>query len=139
MEIKALLEATQTIAVIGLSSDVSRPSHHVADYLMRVGYRVVPVHPSAQEVLGKRVYPTLLDIPATVVVDLVVVFRRKEFVVPHAHEAIQRRVHGLWLQDGVVNEEAALLAHTAGLRVVMDDCILRRHRQLLGFHRGSRE
>ena len=130
--IRAILQSTKTIAVIGLSSSSFRPSHDVATYLQSVGYRIIPVNPHESNVLGEPCYPTLDAVPSDIVVDLVDVFRRSEEVMPHAEEAIRRRARCLWLQDGVVNWDAARKAHAAGLKVVMDDCTLRRYRQLLG-------
>lgn len=133
--LKRLLEQAKTIAVIGLSSDSARPSHRVAAYLQSVGYKIVPIHPSGSEpgttVLGERVYPTLGDVPPGLSVDIVDVFRRSSEVVPHAAEAVVAGARCLWLQDGVVNAKAARVASEAGLVVVQDDCMLRRHRQLL--------
>jgi predicted CoA-binding protein len=130
--IRAILQGTKTIAVIGLSSSSLRPSHDVATYLQSVGYRIVPINPNETEVLGERCYRTLDEVPKDIVVDLVDVFRRSEEVMPHAEEAIRRGgVKCLWLQDGVVHWDAARKAHQAGLKVVMDDCTLRRYRQLL--------
>jgi predicted CoA-binding protein len=132
-ELRAILQSTRTIAVVGLSSSPQRPSHDVATYLASVGYRIVPVNPNEQSVLGERAYPTLDAVPADIVIDLVDVFRRSNEVAPHVEEAIRRgTVKCLWLQDGVVDWDAAQRAHDAGLKVVMDDCTLRRHRQLIG-------
>jgi uncharacterized protein len=131
--LREILKNAKTIAVIGLSSSTFRPSHDVATYLQSMGYRIVPINPNEANILGERCYPTLDAVPKDIVVDLVDVFRRSEEVMPHAEEAIRRgTVKCLWLQDGVVNFEAARKAHEAGLKVVMDDCTLRRYRQLLG-------
>jgi predicted CoA-binding protein len=132
-ELRAILAAARTIAVVGLSPSPLRPSHDVASYLQAAGYRIVPVNPRETAVLGERCYPSLAAVPRDIVIDLVDVFRRSEEVLPHAEEAVGRgTVRCLWLQDGVVSWEAARLAHAAGVRVVMDDCTLRRHRQLIG-------
>jgi predicted CoA-binding protein len=131
--LRAILKSTKTIAVIGLSSSRLRPSHDVATYLAQVGYRIVPVNPNEHEVLGERCYPSLDAVPKDIVIDLVDVFRRAEEVAPHVEETIRRgTVKCMWFQDGVVNWDAARRAHEAGLKVVMDDCTLRRHRQLIG-------
>jgi predicted CoA-binding protein len=130
--IRDVLVAARTIAVIGLSSSPLRPSHDVAAYLQAHGYRVVPVNPNEREVLGERAYPRLDAVPLEIQIDIACVFRRSSEVGPHADEAIARAgVRCLWMQDGVVDEAAARRARTAGLVVVMDDCILRKHRQLV--------
>jgi len=129
---RILLDA-RVIAVIGLSSHPNRASHDVAAYLQSQGYRIVPVNPNESSVLGEPAYPTLAHVPPDIRVDLVDVFRRSEEVAPHVDEAIARgTVRCLWLQDGVVDWDGARRAHAAGLAVVMDDCTLRRHRQLVG-------
>ena len=121
---KILLSA-RTIAVVGLSPDPRRPSHGVARYLQRTGYRIVPVNPNVDQVLGERAYPSLREVP--VPVDVVDVFRRSEFVGPIVDDAIAIRASAVWLQDGVIDQEAAERARAAGLDVVMDDCMMRRH------------
>ena len=120
-----ILRESKTVAVVGLSDDASRPSHEVAAYLQEQGYEVIPVNPRVTEVLGAVCYPDLHAVPTPV--DVVDVFRRSEHVVPIARAAVDIGAKALWLQDGVVNEEAAELARKAGLAVVMDDCMLRRH------------
>ena len=120
-----ILRESKTVAVVGLSDDASRPSHEVAAYLQSEGYEVIPVNPRVSRVLGAVCYPDLQAIPQPV--DVVDVFRRSEHVVPIARAAVEIGAKVLWLQDGVVNEEAAEIAREAGLAVVMDDCMLRRH------------
>ena len=122
-----ILTASRTIAVVGLSANPLRPSHGVARYLQRVGYRIIPVNPNVEEVLGERAYPSLRDIPQPV--DVVEVFRRSEFVGPIVDDAIAIKASAVWLQDGVVDEAAAGRARASGLDVVMDDCMMRRHAQ----------
>jgi len=122
-----ILVSAHTIAVVGLSPDPRRPSHGVARYLQRVGYRIVPVNPMVAEVLGERAYPSLRDLPQPV--DVVDVFRRSEFVGPIVDDAIAIKAGAVWLQDGVIDEAAASRARAAGLDVVMDDCMMRRHAQ----------
>jgi predicted CoA-binding protein len=123
-----ILTSARTIAVVGLSANPRRPSHGVARYLQRVGYRIIPVNPNLEEVLGERAYPTLREIPQPV--DVVDVFRRSEFVGPIVDDAIAIKATAVWLQDGVFDEEAAARARGAGLDVVMDDCMMRRHAQM---------
>tara|TARA_B100001769_G_C22049437_1_gene564104 strand:+ start:62 stop:457 length:396 start_codon:yes stop_codon:yes gene_type:complete len=124
--IKKIFEL-KTIAVVGMSPKPERPSHYVALYLKDNGYDIIPVNPGHDEIAGLRSYPSLKDIP--VAVDVVDVFRRSEFVEPIAKDAIDIGAKALWLQDGVINDEGSKLAEDAGLMVVMDDCMLRQHRQ----------
>ena len=122
-----ILTSARTIAVVGLSADPRRPSHGVARYMQRAGYRIIPVNPNVDEVLGERAYPSLRQIPQPV--DVVEVFRRSEFVGPIVDDAIAIKASAVWLQDGVVDEDAAARARASGLDVVMDDCMMRRHAQ----------
>jgi uncharacterized protein len=122
-----ILESARTIVVVGLSPDPRRPSHGVARYLQRAGYRIIPVNPNVDEVLGERAYPSLREVSDPV--DVVDVFRRSEFVGPIVDDAIAMRARAVWLQDGVIDEQAAARARAAGLDVVMDDCMMRRHAQ----------
>ena len=122
-----ILASARTIAVVGLSPDPRRPSHGVARYLQRAGYRIIPVNPNVGEVLGERAYASLRQIPQAV--DVVEVFRRSEFVGPIVDDAIAIKASAVWLQDGVVDEDAAARARDCGLDVVMDDCMMRRHEQ----------
>jgi predicted CoA-binding protein len=122
-----ILASARTIAVVGLSANPRRPSHGVARYLQRAGYRIIPVNPNLDEVLGERAYPDLREIPQPV--DVVDVFRRSEFVGPIVDDAIAIKAGAVWLQDGVIDEAAAARARDAGLDVVMDDCMMRRHAQ----------
>ena len=117
-----------TIAVVGMSPNPERPSHYVAWYLKEKGYTIYPVNPGHKDIVGLKCFPNLLDIPFSV--DVVNVFRRPEHVIPIAKATIEIGAKALWLQDGVINEEAAQLAETAGLLVVMNDCMLRQHRKL---------
>ena len=117
----------ETIAVVGMSPKPERPSHYVAMYLIENGYEVIPVNPGHKKIAGITSYPSLLDIPKKV--DVVDVFRRPEHVLLIVEAAIEIGAKALWLQDGVIHEEAADLAEKAGLLVVMNDCMLRRHRQ----------
>jgi uncharacterized protein len=122
-----ILATARTIAVVGLSPDPRRPSHGVARYLQRAGYRIIPVNPNVDKVLGERAYGSLREVSDPV--DVVDVFRRSEFVGPIVDDAIAMRARAVWLQDGVVDELAAQRARAAGLDVVMDDCMMRRHAQ----------
>ena len=120
-----ILKSARTVAVVGLSANPRRPSHGVARYLQRAGYRIIPVNPNLTEVLGERAYATLSELPGPV--DVVEVFRRSEFAGAIVDEAIAIGAAAVWLQDGVVDDAAAERARAAGLDVVMDDCMMRRH------------
>lgn len=126
-EIKKIFQL-ETIAVVGMSPKPERPSHYVAMYLEEHGYNIIPVNPGHNEIAGMKSYPSLLDIPQ--IIDVVDVFRRSEYVLPIAESAVTVGAKALWLQDGVINEDGAALAEKAGLLVVMNDCMLRRHRQM---------
>lgn len=118
--IRAVLREAKTIAVVGLSPDPSRPSHDVARYLQAQGYRIAPVNPNEQRILGEVSYPSLSDIPFPV--DLVDVFRRPEYVPAIAEEAVKIGAKSLWLQLGVISPEGEEIAERGGLRVVVDRC-----------------
>ena len=118
----------RSIAVVGMSPKPERPSHYVALYLKDNGYDIIPVNPGHSEIAGMKSYSNLLEIPSKV--DIVDVFRRSEHVVPIVKEAIKINAKAIWLQDGVINEEAAQVATSKNLLFVMNDCMLRRHHQL---------
>lgn len=120
-EIKEMLMKAQSIAVVGLSDDPDRTSHMIAKAMQNKGYRIIPVNPNASEILGEKCYSSLLDIPQSV--DIVDVFRRSETVLPIAEEAVKIKAKVFWLQQGIVNEEAAELCLSNGVKVVMDRCI----------------
>ena len=126
--VQEILEQSKVIAVVGLSPKPHRDSYGVAKYLQEQGYRVVPVNPRADTILGEKVYPDLASIPEQV--DVVDIFRKAEDVPPIVDEAIDIGAKAVWMQLGIVNEEAALKARTAGLGVVMDRCMLVEHRNL---------
>ena len=126
-EIKKIFQL-ETIAVVGMSPKPERPSHYVAMYLEEHGYNIIPVNPGHNEIAGMKSYPSLLDIPQTI--DVVDVFRHSEYVLPIAESAVTVGAKALWLQDGVINEDGSALAEKAGLLVVMNDCMLRRHQQM---------
>jgi predicted CoA-binding protein len=123
-----LLRAARVIAVVGLSSDEMRPSYGVAAYMQRAGYRIIPVNPNEIEVLGEKAYARLEDVPEKI--DIVDVFRRSVFVRGVVDSAISVGAKMVWMQEGVIDEEAAKVARTAGLEVVMDRCILKEHRKM---------
>lgn len=128
-EIRALLQRIKTIAVVGLSASASRPSHGVARALQGFGYRIIPINPTLSDVLGEKAYPSLRELPEPV--DLVDVFRESSHVAGLVDECIALNLPALWLQDGVVDQAAALRARAAGLTVVMDRCIYRDYVQLM--------
>jgi hypothetical protein len=131
-ELRALLGEARTIAVVGLSSKPDRKSHEVASYLQGSGYRIVPVNPNETEVLGERAYPSLADMPADLEVDVVDVFRKAEETPEIARQAVSIGAKVLWLQDGIVNEEAYRIASEAGLDVIMGVCIRDTRKRLVG-------
>jgi uncharacterized protein len=130
VELRSILGETRTIAVVGLSSKPDRPSNEVAAYLQRKGYRIVPVNPNETEVLREPAYPSLAEVPEEIGVDVVDVFRRAEETPPVAEQAVARRAKVLWLQDGIVNDEARRIAEDAGLTVVMGACMKRERQRL---------
>ena len=113
------LQGSSVIAVVGLSPNPDRDSYRVSQYLQSQGYRIIPVNPNAEEVLGEKCYPDLASVP--IPIDMVDIFRRSELVMPVVQEAIQVGARYIWMQDGVVNEEAAEKARRAGIPVVMDN------------------
>lgn len=125
-EIAELLKKSKTIAVVGLSSSPLRPSHGVSAYMQSQGYRIIPVNPAIKGALGEKAVASLADVPGKI--DIVDVFRRSEFVPEIVDEAIRLKVPAIWLQEGVIHEEAAEKARKAGIMVVMDKCILKEHR-----------
>jgi len=127
--IAELLRTSRVIAVVGLSNRRYRPSHGVSEYMQRAGYRVIPVNPKIDAALGEPSYPDLDSVPEKV--DIVNIFRRPEFVPEIVEAAIRIGARAVWMQEGVVDEDAARRARDAGLLVVMDRCILKEHRRLL--------
>jgi len=129
VEIRKLLERVRRIAVVGLSANPSRPSHGVARALQAYGYRIIPVRPGVEKILGEQAYPDLQHVPGAV--DLVDVFRAPEFVDAIVDDCISMHVPALWLQESVVNPPAAERARQAGIFVVMDRCIYKDYRALM--------
>lgn len=128
-EMKEILLSTKTIASVGLSSNQEKDSFWVVSYLKEQGYRIIPVNPTATEILGEKVYLNLEAIPDKV--DVVQVFRKSEDVMPVVESAIKIGAKVVWMQAGIVNEKAAKKAREAGLRVVMDECMRVAHRRLI--------
>jgi len=129
-DIKTILEQSKVIAVVGLSRRESRPGYYVPAYMHAAGYRIIPVNPYLEEALGEKAYPDLPSIPDPV--DMVVIFRRSEDVPPVVDEAIEIGAKVVWMQLGIINEEAAAKARAAGLQVVMNSCIKIDHQRLFG-------
>ena len=127
--VRDILEKSKVIAVVGLSPKPERDSHEVAKYLQDQGYRIVPVNPRADTILGEKSYPDLASIPEKV--DVVDIFRRSDDVPPVVDQAIDIGAKAVWMQLGIVNEVAAAKAREAGLGVVMDRCMLVEHRNLV--------
>ena len=115
------------IAVVGISANSQRPSNYVSDYMKKNGYKIIPVNPFHDNILNETSFPNLLNIPYPV--DVVNVFRRSEFVLPIIKDAIKIKAKAIWLQDGVLSEEGAELAAEAKLLFIMNDCLLRKHRE----------
>lgn len=126
--IKDILLSTKTIATVGLSNNKERVSNSVATYLQNEGYRVIPVNPTIDEVLGEKSYPNLESVPEKI--DVVQIFRRSEDVPPIVEDAIKIGAKVVWMQEGIYNEEAAQTAQDAGLQVVMDMCMRAAHRYI---------
>jgi predicted CoA-binding protein len=127
-KIREILQKSRTVAVVGLSPNPERDSHEVARYLQEAGYKIIPINPKADEILGEKAYPDLASVPEKI--DVVDIFRKPEHVPPIVDEAINAGARAVWMQLGVINEEAAKKAAEAGLDVVMDRCMLREHKRL---------
>ena len=130
--IPEMLRSSKTIAVVGLSSKRYRPSFGVSQYMQHAGYRIIPVNPNETEVLGERSYPTLREVPSDVPIDVVDVFRRAEETPAVARDAVAVGARVLWLQEGIVSEEAARIAAEGGLDVIMGVCIRHVRARLMG-------
>jgi predicted CoA-binding protein len=129
-DIKKVLTTYRTVAIVGASTNPERPSHRVADFLKKEGFLVIPVTPNADKVVGEKAYPDLASIP--VPVEVVDIFRRPEDVIPIVEEAIAVGAKAVWMQEGIINEEAAARARKAGLTVVMDHCMKKELLRKLG-------
>ena len=127
-DLKLIFEQTKTIAVVGLSKNPARPSHSVPQYLKDRGYRIIPVNPMAEELLGQKSYPDVRAIPEAI--DVVQIFRKPEEVPAIVEDAIAVGAKVIWMQLGLIHERAAKRARSAGLQVVMDRCMRATHREL---------
>jgi len=126
--IPEIFDTCKTVAVVGLSPKIHRPSHSVAAYLAEAGFKIIPVNPGHSEIMGLTCYPSLAQISEPV--EIVDIFRRSEKVLPVVQTAIEIGAKVVWMQSGIVNEEAAALALDAGLQVVMDACMKIEHAYL---------
>ena len=124
-QIAELLKSATTIAVVGLSDNPMRTSYRVSEYMQSHGYRIIPVNPAIRESLGEKAYASLAAVPEKI--DMVNIFRRSEYVPEVVEEAIRLKVPAIWMQEGVIHEEAAEKARQAGIFVIMDRCILKEH------------
>lgn len=129
-EIEKIFRTAKTIAVVGISNKLGRPSLTVANYLKSQGYDIIPVNPTITELLGERCYPDLESFPGYI--DVVDIFRKSQDAMPVVESAIRKGVKAVWMQEGIVNEEAAQKAREAGLMVVMDRCMLKEHMKRKG-------
>ena len=129
-EIKQTIASSKTVAVVGISPKEDRPSYVVAAYLKAKGFRIIPVRPDGDRILGEKVYRSLQEIPGNIGIDIVDIFRKSEDVPPIVEEAIQRGAKVIWMQEGVIHPEAGKKAAQAGLKVVMDRCIKKDHQRL---------
>jgi len=126
-KIREILQECRRIAVVGLSPKPARPSNQVAAYMIRAGYDIIPVNPGHAEILDQPCYPDLRSVPGSI--DMVNIFRRSEEVLPIVQAAMEKKVRVIWMQQGIVNEEAAALAKKQGITVIMDRCLKVDHQQ----------
>ena len=130
-EIKKILDESRTIAVVGISPREDRPSYQVACYLQSHGYRILPVRPEGETILGEKIYRSLSDIPPEIEIDVVNIFRKPEDVPPVVEQSIERGAKVVWMQEGIIHAQSASAAENAGLQVVMDRCMKKEHQRLL--------
>ncbi|WP_393971702.1 CoA-binding protein [Oxyplasma meridianum] len=126
-KIPEILNNARNIAVVGISDKTDRDSYGVATYLKEHGYNIIPINPGLKEWKGIRSYPDLQAVPENVEIDIVDIFRKSDAVVPIVNDALKRKPSAIWMQEGVVNNEAAKMARDAGILVVMDHCIMKEH------------
>jgi hypothetical protein len=130
-ELKEIFKNGKTVAIVGISPKEDRPSYRVAAYLQSKGYRIIPVRPDGDTILGEKVYPQLMEIPKEIEIDVVDIFRKSEEVPPIVEEAIRRGAKVVWMQEGVIHQKAGEVAEKSGLKVVMNRCIKKEHERLL--------
>jgi predicted CoA-binding protein len=128
--IKEILEKSKIIAVVGASRTEGKPAHFVPAYLKSKGYKIIPINPFADEILGEKAYKSLLDIPPDIKIDVVDVFRPSEEVTKVVEEAIKRGVKIVWLQSGIYNKEAVELAKKNNIEIIWDRCMMETHKRL---------
>lgn len=128
--IRELLKTAKTIAIVGLSDDPYRASHHIASYLQSKGYRIIPVNPHVSDVLGEKAYPDLKSISEPV--DIVDVFRQEDDLVPVIEEALEQKIPAIWLQLGLKSPEGEIMCMQEGALFVQNRCIMQEHRRLIG-------
>ncbi len=129
-KIPEILNSTRNIAVVGISEKAERDSYRVADYLKKQGYVIIPINPGLMEWNGIKAYPDLLTVPGNMKIDVVDIFRKPDAVVPVVKDALKRKPFAIWMQEGVVNNDAAEIARDAGILVVMDRCMMKEHLKL---------
>ena len=129
-KIPEILNSTRNIAVVGISEKAERDSYRVADYLKKQGYVIIPINPVLMEWNGIKAYPDLLKVPGNMKIDVVDIFRKPDAVVPVVRDALKRNPFAIWMQEGVVNNDAAEIARDAGILVVMDRCMMKEHHKL---------
>jgi Predicted CoA-binding protein len=129
-KIPEILNSTRNIAVVGISEKAERDSYRVADYLKKQGYVIIPINPVLMEWNGIKAYPDLLTVPGNMKIDVVDIFRKPDAVVPVVRDALKRKPFAIWMQEGVVNSDAAEIARDAGILVVMDRCMMKEHHKL---------
>ncbi len=129
-ELRNILKSVRTVACVGVSSNPQKPSYGIFQYLVEAGYHMVPVNPTAPDIMGRLTYPDVVSIPQKI--DVVQVFRKPEDVPPVVEQAIRAGAKVIWMQEGIVNPQAARMAEDAGLQVVMDRCMMKTHQRLLG-------
>jgi predicted CoA-binding protein len=129
-EIKDVLRRCKIVAVVGISPKEDRPSYAVASYLKSKGYRIIPVRPDGDKIFGEKVYHSLTEIPTGIEIDVVDIFRKSEDVPPVVEDAIHRGAKVVWMQEGVISQEACAKAEKAGLKVIMDLCMKKEHQRL---------
>ena len=126
--IDKILTESKNIAVVGISKNIEKDSYKVALYLENAGYNVIPVNPAVSEVLNKKCYPSLIDIPDDIPIDIVDIFRRPEFVAPIVEDAINRGTKTIWMQDTIEDPKSAEKASNEGIQVIMNNCTMREHK-----------
>ncbi len=128
--LRDILRSARTVACVGVSSNPQKPSYVIFQYLLEAGYQMVPVNPTTPDVMGRQTYPDVTSIPQKI--DVVQVFRKPQDVPPVVEQAIKAGAKVVWMQEGIVNQQAAKQAEEAGLQVVMDRCMMKTHQRLFG-------